>query len=235
MQLFCFPYAGGTSAFYDQLEKELPTEISVIKLDYAGHGSRRGEPKYGSFSELADDMYTRMKAARDEEENYAMFGYSMGGLCVYELLRRLCIEENNDEPIHLFLAAHSPHPEKEFLAFRAPGMDNEVRELTLRFGGIDRRLKDNNAFWRVYLPIYQWDYYLIGTCEDRLIEMGNSVPATVFYSETDTPYREMRDWERYLNGNCDFFRFDGNHFFMNDHCAEIADIICRRLLPDRKK
>ena len=42
-QLFCYTCAGGTGAFFDTIEKDLP-EMQLVKPDYPGHGSRRKEP-----------------------------------------------------------------------------------------------------------------------------------------------------------------------------------------------
>ena len=50
MKLFCFTYAGGTASFYEQIEDLLPKSIEVIKLEYAGHGTRRKESFYHDFT-----------------------------------------------------------------------------------------------------------------------------------------------------------------------------------------
>ena len=60
-QLFCYTCAGGTGAFFDTIEKDLP-EMQLVKPDYPGHGSRRKEPFCRNFTELADDLFARFRA-----------------------------------------------------------------------------------------------------------------------------------------------------------------------------
>ena len=55
--------------------------------------------------------------------------------------------------------------------------------------------------------------------------MRTEIPATVFYSETDTPRAEMERWRAVFTGKCGFARFEGNHFFIREHHAEMARII----------
>lgn len=60
MQIFCFTFAGGTTAFYSQVEKYITPEIKIEKLEYAGHGLRYKEAFYNDFLELAEDMYSQI-------------------------------------------------------------------------------------------------------------------------------------------------------------------------------
>ena len=89
MQLFCFTFAGGTSAFFDQLDSYIGDEISLVKLEYAGHGKRCHEHFYHDFSELADDMTKMILSEYHDNEPYALFGYSMGSIACIEVLRKI--------------------------------------------------------------------------------------------------------------------------------------------------
>ena len=57
MRLFCFTFAGGSKSFFDQLEGWIDASIELVKLEYAGHGTRHRERFYKDFFELAEDMY----------------------------------------------------------------------------------------------------------------------------------------------------------------------------------
>ena len=106
-QLFCYTYAGGTAAFFDPIEKDLPG-LSLVKPDYAGHGARRKEPFYGDYTELADDLFARFREAYDGG-TYALFGYSMGSITVAEIMKRILAAPDLPRPARVFLAAHEPH------------------------------------------------------------------------------------------------------------------------------
>ena len=226
-QLFCYTYAGGTAAFFDPIEKDLPG-LSLVKPDYAGHGARRKEPFYRDYTELADDMFARFRESRDGGD-YALFGYSMGSITAAELLKRILADPELPAPAHVFLAAHEPHTKAELAGYDPEELDEWVKERTVRFGGIPEKLLENKSFWRMYLPLYRADYSLIGRYRFEDLDLQTAVPATVFYSETDTPRREMEDWRRYFTGACEFAEYSGSHFFIQEHQGEMAEIIRQRM------
>lgn len=99
-------------------------------------------------------------------------------------------------------------------------MDNWVKGRTIELGGIDERLWNNKSFWRVYLPVFKADYKMIA--EYKVEEFSTEIPATVFYSEEDTPYSEMIEWRNYFTGACDFIGYQGSHFFIDNYYQDMA-------------
>ncbi len=229
MQLFCFTYAGGTAAFFDFLKNHLDPSIEVEELEYAGHGVRHSEPFYSDFSELARDMYKHFLSLYKEGDEYALFGYSMGSISAVETLKLILKEGGIAPPVHVFLAAHEPYSRQELAGFSDVTIDEWIRERTIQFGGIPESLIHNKSFWRVYLPIYRADYRIIGKYDFQQSNFITEAPATVFYSETDTPYSRIKDWKHYFIGECGLIPFEGNHFFIYGHEQEIADMIMRKL------
>lgn len=222
--IFCFTYAGGTAAFFDLIEKDMPS-VDLIKLEYAGHGSRHREKVYDSFDDLADDMLLRVQ--KQITEDYALLGYSMGSIAVVEVLRRI-IDTKLPLPRHVFIAAHEPHAKSELSGFTSDEMDEWVKKRTIEFGDVPKKLIDNKVFWKTYLPIYRADYTLIGEYDFERLDLHTAVPASIFYSEADTPIKEMKLWEKYFE-TCEYHCYTGNHFFIREHHKEIADVIMNRL------
>ena len=228
-KLFCFSFAGGTAAFFNEIEKELPV-IEFVKMDYKGHGSRYKEPFAADFSELADDAYQCLRRRYDGDE-YGLFGYSMGTITVVEVLRRIMADPDMTLPTHIFLAAHEPHSKMELSGFTAEKLDEWIKERTLLFGGIPEKLILNKPFWRMYLPIYRADYNLIKDYEFEKIDFKIDIPADIFYSESDTPRSEMEKWKYYFTGSCEYHCYEGNHFFIRNHYKEIARTTWQRMNP----
>lgn len=227
--LYCFTYAGGTKEFFNEIAKDLKN-IEVVSFDYAGHGERHKEPFYQDFTELADDIFQQFKD-QYHGENYAMLGYSMGSITLVEVLKRI-IASGMQEPQHVFLAAHEPHTKSELLGFTADELDEWVKDRTIRFGDVPERLLNNKVFWRTYLPIYRADYSIIAKYRFDELQLRSQIPATVFYSETDTPLSDMMQWKRFFEKDCTFHQFDGMHFFMRQHHQEMAEIIKMELQYD---
>lgn len=230
MQLICLTYAGGTAAFYDQIKNRISKDIHVVALEYAGHGKRHKEPFYNDFSELVADMFSKIKEQIAEEEDYAIMGYSMGSISAVELLKHILQDSSMKQPKYVFLAAHEPFTKKELRDFASGELDQYVKERTIQFGGISEKLVSNDSFWRVYLPIYRADYSLIGKYRFEDLDLRTNIPVTVFYSESDTPLEVIKEWRIYFTGVCEFLNYEGNHFFINDHCDEIVKEIRNRLV-----
>ena len=229
MQLFCFTYAGGNASFFDMLDPELSSGVELVKLEYPGHGIRRHEPFCKSFKELAQDMYGQLIGHYRQGEPYALFGYSMGSITAVETLSLITKRQELSAPAHIFLAAHEPKTKYELDCFSDDENDERIKERTIQFGGIPERLLANKSFWRVYLPVYRADYQLISGYDFDHLDFVTDIPATVFYSEEDTPYSDIKQWKRYFIDRCDLFCFTGNHFFIREHTREVGEIIKHKL------
>ena len=225
-KIFCFTHAGGSAAFFDGIEKEL-LELVVVKIEYPGHGARHREPLCSSLEALADDAFYEMKR-RYSGGAYALFGYSMGSVVLAEVMRRIVLEKLS-LPSRVFLAAHEPHTKEELNGFSPGETDDWVKARTIQFGGLPDSLLENRVFWRMYLPLYRADYSLLFRYRFEELDLKTDVPATVFYSETDTPYSEMRLWTNYFTRECEFIRYEGLHFFIQQHHSEMAEIIRDRM------
>lgn len=227
LQIFCFTYAGGNASFFDVIEKDM-NGVDVVKVEYAGHGTRHKENLYRDFDELAEDVFKDLKD-RYAGGEYALFGYSMGSIALVEVLKKIIATFNMENPSRVFLAAHEPHTKSELLGFNNDELDEWVKERTIKFGGVPGKLLHNRAFWRMYLPLYRADYTMIGKYQFERLNLKTDIPATIFYSETDTPLADMKLWKNYFIGECKYHRFDGTHFFIQEHHHEMAEIILERL------
>ena len=228
--LFCFPYAGGTSDFYNDIEEACGDRVEFVKLDYAGHGKRMKEKLCQSIGELTEDLLPQVKKRLKANPgmSYAMMGYSMGSIVMFDMLIRIAAISDCRLPWGVFISAHEPQPIESLKHIPEENTDDWVKERTIEFGGIDKRLLNNSSFWRIYLPIFKADYKMIADYRFADISFTTNVPATVFYSEEDTPLREMQEWKRYFVGDCDFVSYNGSHFFIENNYQDMADIIVRK-------
>ena len=227
--LFCFPLAGGTIEFYNDIEKVCGENVKFIKLEYSGHGSRMKEPLYSTFDEMTDDLYPQILSNLKKYPNadYSLMGYSMGSIAAFNVLQKIEKENEDRKPWRVFLSAHQPQPINSLRNLPKSEVDEWVKLRTVEFGGVDQKLINNNIFWRVYLPIFKSDYLMIANYDFDNIEFFTKVPATIFYSEIDTPYNEMCEWKKYFIGECDFVRYEGSHFFIENYYKDMANVICK--------
>ena len=183
---------------------------------------------YSDFNELAEDMLIQIKEYITESTPYAIMGYSMGSISAVEILRKI-IERQIPLPEHIFLAAHEPKTKPSLVHYNNGELDEFVKTRTIQFGAVPDKLIENKSFWRMYLPIYRADYSIIGKYKFENLTLKTDIPATVFYSENDTPFEEMKNWKQYFE-KIDFIKYTGKHFFINEHFSEMAQEIKKRLV-----
>lgn len=230
MQLFCFPCAGGTAGFFNQLDPWIGPPVELMKLEYAGHGARHREPLYEDFAQLADDLYGAVRRLYRPGEAYGLFGYSMGSVAAAEVLTRVLRDGELPPPERVFLAAHGPSVKRELLRFHGGEADEWVRERVISLGGVPEKLLENRTFWRMYLPLYRADFMLITGCNFDKLTLACEVPLTGLYGKQDLPREEMQAWSRYFHGECEFVEYPGNHFFITESSRELAELMRRRLV-----
>lgn len=227
VQLFCFSFAGGSASFFDEIEADLP-DVEWVKLEYSGHGTRYREPLYRDFSELAQDLYEKI-LLQYNDGIYALFGYSMGTISLIEVLNLILKNNQLPLPYRVFLAAHEPHTKTELAGYQSDELDEWVKQRTIQFGGVPEVLIDNKAYWRLYLPLYRADYSMIGKYQFEGLRLESSIPATIFYSEKDTPTKDISLWKKHFVGECELINYSGTHFFIKDHHQEMAEVIKSKL------
>lgn len=228
IDLYCFTHAGGAATFFNVLDKHLVENIELQKLEYSGHGLRRKEPFYQNFTELANDMFEMICNRENRERPYALMGYSMGCISLVETLKLIC-QKQLLLPSHVFLAAHEPKTKLELLNYSEDEKDEIIRHRTLAFGGIPGQIQNNDIFWRMYMPIYRADYKLISEYDFEDMGCYRNIPTTIFYSEEDTPLKNMLDWQSVFPDKNEFLRYTGSHFFIQQYYKEIATVVNERL------
>lgn len=230
LQLFCLPYAGGSSAFYYNFRNYLNRDIQLIPVEMKGHGYRMDEECCQSMSEIVEDLYTELMAKK-EPGPYAFFGYSFGAHVGFELAY-LMKERTKEEPQHMFFAANTPpHVRKEDPFFHTLN-DNQFLERMRKYGGIPDTILHEEEIIETFLPIMRADIKIeneyIYNPKPTLLNCNFSI----IYSKEDNRHNNMCEWKKYTNANCGFYEFSGSHFFILNHFDKVVDIINRALLCD---
>lgn len=224
-RIFGLPYAGGTADFYNKLKEMLELQdIELVPLEYAGHGTRYKEIPYNSISEMAEDMANMILQVISEDEEFYLFGYSMGTIVTIEIIKYLMVQKRK-LPTGVVLAAHEPKTKKELADWNLDMPDELIKDRVIGFGGVPKHLVNNNVFWRVYLPIYKNDFMLIGKYNFDNICLSTDIPALVLFSEDDTPFSEIVNWNNYFVGNNRYQEYEGDHFFIDNYTMEVAKLI----------
>lgn len=222
MQIFCIPYAGGNSSFFDQFEKSLEGKAECIKIEYSGRGSRKREENYQTFNDMIKDVASQINAKINTTCEVIIFGYSMGSLVGYEVIvNNLLLKK----PVLFIAAAHLPPMQScikdKFSTLNDADLINKLKG----FGGIDHRLLSNRRFWPMFLPQIRNDYRLLESYDSDKPKIQIDIKLNVLFAENDTPYHYVKEWSQISSKETKFYEFEGNHFFLKGKEQEISEII----------
>lgn len=227
--LCCFPYAGGNSSVFDNLEKDLSEYIKAVKVEYPGHGTRFREKSCGSWEELLADTAKKLNEVI-EGNKVVLLGYSMGSLVLYELIQRNLLKVT---PKYAFILSHNPPLSKYIDAGWDCGNDDLVVDRMRRLGGflnVDQRILESRYFQKMCMLPLKSDLSLLQAYERNLLKKSD-VNATVIYSSKDPSIQNIWEWDLCFH-QPDYHILGDDHFVLRDHSAEIADMINRRLLQE---
>lgn len=228
IQLFIFPYAGGSVASFKRLTDLLDQRIEVITVEYSGRGTRSKDPLARSFDEMLGDAGAYCLRYKDDKVPFAVMGYSMGCFLSYEILANNVLKGSLT---HYFLSAEiSPQTRKFELENVKNPNDEWLIDRAKELGGLDERILRDERSKEIFLVPMLSDFRHL--FEYRYKDYGKSIKAdtTFFYCEKDTPRNDVNKWEKLIDGRFDYHEMGTNHFFINQYYKEMADIINARLM-----
>ena len=159
MILFCLPYAGGSETIYYKWKKHLHPSIQVVPIELKGRGKRFSEFFYESLEEAVDDIFENIKE-KIVDDDFAIYGHSMGSLLAYELYYKID-ELNFRKPKHIF-----------FSGYKAPSIVREIENIytlpnydfmrkIMELGGTPEELMKNKELLQIFLPIIRSDFKIL--------------------------------------------------------------------------
>jgi surfactin synthase thioesterase subunit len=223
MKLFCFPYAGGSSAIFNRWKSYVDTDIEIKAIELAGRGKRIHEDHYSDFNEVIEDVFSLIVDEIKKGENYAFFGHSMGAKIAYELAQQI-LGMGFPGPEHIFFSGRgAPYVlgknEKEY--HKLP--DDEFKQEILKLGGTPKEFFEHPELLEVFLPLLKNDFKL--AARDVIGKEINPLPCdiSVFLGKEEELTAEQIDsWKNYTTQNCSIYYFNGGHFFINENVEEIV-------------
>lgn len=228
LQLFCFPYAGGSPLVFRPWRRHLPSQVDLCLVHLPGHGKRFGEPPLTRLSAVVEAITPEIRS--ELQVPFAVYGHSMGGTICFELAREIQ-RQYGIKPAHIFISGRrAPHLcESESAAFHLPH-DEFIAELK-RLNGTPKEVLDNPEATELFLPILRADFEIVDTYKyhpgERL-----SCPITVYggLQDKDVPVKTLRGWQEHTSGAFKLRMFPGDHFFIHASSAQFLDSLRNDLL-----
>ena len=234
INLYCLPFAGGNKYSYREFVEKAPSILNVITLEYPGRGAKIKEPLLSDINALADNLYNQI-SNEIGNNNYGLYGHSMGGLMSYLLTLKI-LENNKQAPSHLFItgtsgpSAPSRQEEKKRYLLDKKEFIEEIKELD----GMPEEILQNEELLYYFEPILRSDFKL---SENYLYQdhAPLNIPITVITgTDEDMELEDVQLWQKETTFKVDFKKMPGKHFFIFKHTQIVVDIISKKLFVQTK-
>ncbi len=242
MKIIAFPFAGGNTYSFNFLSNFLgPQGMSLVVLEYPGRGIRIREPLLVTMDELLKDAMVQLKKHITHEE-YIIYGHSLGGLLGLLVCQR--IDQMGLKKPTALVASGRPLPHLK----RRHKISHLQKDLFYQeiatLGGLPEQVLENEDLKRFYEPILKADFQIV---EDYVFEENPKInlPIAVLYGDEELQKLNEDHSDGHQNGRIDhdFIKktweaetvapvtvsvLPGNHFFIYDHGATIAQTFIQK-------
>lgn len=225
MKMFCLPHAGGSATVYTKWKKYLDENIELQPVELSGRGSRMNEPLYSSLNEAIDDAAEVIKSKIYSEEDYIIYGHSMGAAIAYEVCCKF-LKDNIKLPKNLFLSGRQcPFIDRDVEEIYKLN-DEEFEKYILSLDGTPKEVFQDKELSKIFVPIIRSDYKNIETFKSINKTTVLPLPITVLNGcKDDLTDEEINGWSKFTNKEFKRFDFDGGHFFLHDKISEVVNIV----------
>lgn len=224
LRLFCFPYAGGSTAVYAGWGKHFDERIELRPVQYPGRGHRIAELPRNDVESLAHDLANAIEAYSDKP--YAFFGHSMGALVAFEVARELK-SRGRSEPVCLFLSGKSSPTEDRSRPQKHHLPDDDFLEALRDLDGTPEEFFKHPELMELLLPVLRADFQVVETyrySEGPTLECDMHIFGGK--EDREAPQETLRSWKDQSLGQFTCNVFSGGHFFFREQVDRIADIVC---------
>ncbi|MEV6560962.1 alpha/beta fold hydrolase [Nocardia sp. NPDC051756] len=215
--LYCFPFAGGSSAYYADWVHGFTGSVELVPVLLPGRGVRMSEPPATDLGLLADEIAEVIAA---EPTEVLLFGHSMGAILAFEVSRRL---SGQVRPVrHLFVTGR---PAPTIVRPLSPVSDlprPEFIQMLREYGAAEPAIFEHQDLLDVLMPMMRADFGMIERYRCRPgPPLSCPISAWCGDSDPEVPTATMRPWADQTAGEFRLSVLPGGHFFLNENHAEV--------------
>ncbi|WP_313640897.1 alpha/beta fold hydrolase [Paenibacillus sp.] len=224
MRIYSFPHAGGSATVYYKWKNYLSPNLELRPVELQGRGSLLGEFCFTNMDDMVADLYERIRRELHEGP-FVLFGHSMGSLIAWELANYIK-EKEGISPYHLFLSGMTPPHLRTRQEIPMHCLDRHAfKEKVASLGGMPIEMINDDSLFELFEPIIRADFQICDSYSFREPIEKMNCGITVFGGlDDEISSEELEEWRLYG----DYFQlhmYQGGHFFIEQHCREVLNII----------
>lgn len=225
-RLFCFPYAGGSAAIFDDWLRGSDAELEAVAVELPGRADRFAEPAYQDLPSLTAELQEVLAAHMDRP--YALYGHSMGANIAYSLAVKIAGQADLPPPVGLYVGARAAPGTTLVGSVNHGSPDEELVDWLRRLGGTPEQFLTDPDLLDVLLPTLRADLAVAAGRMDGVL----SVPVRAFAGSVDyeAPPALMRGWAAITSAEFELREIVGGHFFLAHAGWEVLAVIRADLL-----
>ncbi len=224
VRLFCFPYAGGSAAFYRPWALALPDFVELCAIELPGRGRRFDEKPFTKLSELIETLVPLFENLQDLP--FSFFGHSLGGLIAFELARALEKKSFLTPQNLLISASRAPHLHVQRIHRYHLFSDDALIEKIRQLGGTPAAVLDYPELLKLFLPTLRADLQMLETyaCSD-FSPVGCAIEVWGGEEDLEMTENDLKEWEKFTTKDFRVRLFSGGHFFIRTHQKKMIRLV----------
>ena len=223
MKLIVLPFAGGNKYSFSLLKKKMAM-YEMITLEYSGRGTRSDEPLSNDIDLVVDDVYSQIIKCVEPDEDYVIYGHSMGGLLAY--LVGVKIQDSNFTAPRCIIVSgrYSPAVCKNTNIHLLPS-SAFWREI-IALEGTPQGIANEPQIQSFFEPVLRNDFKMVETYISEDLTILN-FPIYVLYGKNEAIHnlQDFYRWKELSSEKVSFYEFEGGHFFIINKLNEVANLL----------
>jgi len=222
--LIMLPFAGGNSYSYRDLTVKLEDKFDILCPELPGRGELYHQECIGDMNELIEELFQRLAQLLNMyNNNYYIYGHSMGALLTYLLTHRIN-KEKMALPSHIIVSGSKGPSRKRKKIIHHSSKELFRKELK-EIGGMPEEILNNEEAMEYFEPILRADFKVVETYTYHKTK-PLTIPMTAFYgSDEGVNYEDVCEWQKETNREVNIIEVEGDHFFIYKHIPYITSYI----------
>ncbi|MCA4900319.1 MAG: thioesterase [Cytophagales bacterium] len=227
INVFCFPFAGGSRYSYNGIASLVSPSLNLVPFEYPGRGLRILEPLQSNMDKIVDDLFDKI-SEYPLDHPYIIYGHSMGTIVGYLITKKI-EKKGLPLPRALFFSGASGPSARSRMPIRHNLPRAEFIRSLRELGGSPDEILNDPEVMNFYEPILRADFEAIEKYEYETT-MPFDIPIYVITgADEDVTVEQACSWRIETSSDFEQVQFSGTHFFIFEHERELLSYIENKL------